>query len=130
MKRILITLLLLMLATSALGQDFEKGLEAYGRGDYATALQEWSPLAEQGDRDAQYNLGTLYYHAEQDYANATKWWRKAARQGHARAQHDLGSLYTLGLGVPQSDVEAAKWFRLAAEHGHPLAQYNLGASYY
>ena len=39
MKRILTALLLLMLASPAWGQDFEKGLEAYERRDYATALQ-------------------------------------------------------------------------------------------
>jgi hypothetical protein len=29
--------------------DFQKGLTAYKSGDYATALREWEPLAEQGD---------------------------------------------------------------------------------
>ena len=29
--------------------DFQKGLTAYNSGDYATALREWTPLAEQGD---------------------------------------------------------------------------------
>ena len=29
--------------------DFEAGEEAYERGDYATALKEWRPLAAQGD---------------------------------------------------------------------------------
>ena len=38
-----------MLATSAFAQDFQKGVDAYEAGDYATALQEWRPLAEQGD---------------------------------------------------------------------------------
>jgi hypothetical protein len=38
----------------------DDGLAAYGRGDYATALQEWLPLAEQGDAVAQYNLGVMY----------------------------------------------------------------------
>ena len=28
---------------------FQKGLDAYQRGDYATALREWKPLAERGD---------------------------------------------------------------------------------
>ena len=40
--------------------DFEKGLDTAKRGDYATALREWKPLAEQGDADAQYNLGLMY----------------------------------------------------------------------
>ena len=37
--------------------DFEKGLTAAQSGDFATALREWKPLAEQGDAAAQSNLG-------------------------------------------------------------------------
>src|SRR5207237_9495276 len=29
--------------------DYRAGMDAYGRGDYATALREWQPLAQQGD---------------------------------------------------------------------------------
>lgn len=39
--------------------DFEKGVTAYESGDYATALREWTPLAEQGDVYAQFNLGVI-----------------------------------------------------------------------
>ena len=39
--------------------DFQKGGDAYNRGDYATALREWKPLAEQGDAGAQYGLGVM-----------------------------------------------------------------------
>jgi opacity protein-like surface antigen len=31
------------LSGTAQAQDFDKGFEAYGAGDYATALQEWKP---------------------------------------------------------------------------------------
>jgi len=40
--------------------DFQAGLAAYNQGDYATALKEWRPLAEQGYAPAQFNLGFLY----------------------------------------------------------------------
>ena len=33
--------------------DFRKGFAAYLSGDFATALREWIPLAEQGDDRAQ-----------------------------------------------------------------------------
>jgi len=33
--------------------------DAYHSGDYATALREWTPLAEQGDASAQNNLGMI-----------------------------------------------------------------------
>ena len=40
--------------------DYTAGEDAYNRGDFATALREWRPLAEQGDALAQYNLRVLY----------------------------------------------------------------------
>ena len=69
------------------------GGEAYNRGDFAAALQEWRPLAEQGDAVAQYNLGLIYADGEgvlKDDAEAVKWFRKAAEQGVALAQHNVG----------------------------------------
>ena len=47
-------------ATLAIAADYEAGVDAYKRGDYATALREFQPLAEQGDADAQYYLGVMY----------------------------------------------------------------------
>jgi len=44
----------------ATAQDFNKGFEAAQSGDFETALQEWRPLAEQGNAPAQYNLGVAY----------------------------------------------------------------------
>jgi TPR repeat protein len=41
--------------------DFQKGQTAYESGDYATALRELKPLAEQGNARAQSNLGFMYY---------------------------------------------------------------------
>jgi TPR repeat protein len=59
---------------------------AYDRGKYATALDLWQPLAEQGNPDAQAGLGSLYlgdYGVARDEAAAMAWFRKAADQGHA-----------------------------------------------
>ena len=50
------------------------------KGDLATALREWRPLAEQGDAKAQYNLGVMYDNGKgvtQDYKEAVKWYRKS-----------------------------------------------------
>ncbi len=35
-------------------QDFQKGVTAYKSGNYATALREWTPLAEQRHAHAFY----------------------------------------------------------------------------
>ena len=47
-------------AGTSWGADYYKGVFAAQSGDYATALREWTPLAEQGDAAAQFNLGILY----------------------------------------------------------------------
>jgi len=45
-----IVFVLCLLVWPALVQaDFQTGMDAYDQGDYATALKEWRPLAEQGD---------------------------------------------------------------------------------
>ena len=41
--------------------DLQKGLTAAQSGDYATALREWTPLAKQGNANAQSNLGVMYH---------------------------------------------------------------------
>ena len=120
-------------ATSVWSADFEKGWDAYEKGDYATALREWEPLAEQGDVSAQYNLGLMYHSGEgvpKDYKTAHKWFSfAAAEQGDAVAQYNLGQMYRNGQGVPRDYSTAFKWYSLAAEQGYVLAQGNLGALY-
>jgi len=92
------------------------------------ALQEWQPLAEQGDVSAQYNLGIIYANGRgvpENNAEAIKWFRKAAEQGHASAQNNLGKMYDNGEGVPENDVEALKWYSLAKAQGFKIAADNL-----
>ena len=76
--------------------------------------------AEQGDAEAQYSIGMLYYEGydvKQDYATARQWWEEAAAQGNAWAQYRLGVLYSKGRGVPQGDGTAREWFEKAAAQG-------------
>ena len=40
--------------------DISAGFKAYQRGDYATALRIFRQFADQGDADAQLNLGVMY----------------------------------------------------------------------
>ena len=108
------------------------GFAAYEIGDYATALKEWRPIAEQGDVDIQILLGAMYEYGDgvdQDYTAAAKWYMLAAEQGQGLAQYQLGNLYKKGLGVTQDYKAAIKWYTLAAEQGHANAQYNLGILY-
>jgi hypothetical protein len=112
--------------------DFNAGEKAYHRGDYATALREWHPLAKQGQAVAQYHLGLLYANGQgvpKDDAQARQWYEKAATQGHANAQANLGSLYDYGRGGPQDFKMAVRWYLRSANQGNDLAQRKLGLLY-
>jgi hypothetical protein len=51
MRYLLATALIVMLTVAVATQDLQKGYVAYQRVDYATALLEWRPLAEQGNAE-------------------------------------------------------------------------------
>ena len=97
--------------------------------DFLDAVKK---AAEQGQVDAQLNLGVRYARGDgvtQDYAEAERWFRQAAEQGDADAQNNLGVMYDKGEGVPEDDAEAVRWFRQAAEQGLAEAQAFLGVMY-
>ena len=122
MKRVALAVALLIGPAWPSQADFLDGVAAYWRGDYATALQELKPLAEQGHAEAQTTLGLMYEYGQgvpQDYTEAVKWFRKAAEQGDTGAQHSLGFMYFLGRGVPQDYVQAYTWYTLAASRLPP-----------
>lgn len=119
-------------AVRAAEGSLEEGLDAYHSGDYAKAAALWRPIADKGEAEAQYRLGTLYAEGkgvEQNDATAMSWFKRSAEQGNALAQYNVGASYAAGLGVAKSDVDAAKWFLRAAEQGMPFAQLNLGLMY-
>jgi uncharacterized protein len=112
---------LMTLSSPVTAQDFEKGLAAYNVGDYATALQEWTPLAEAGDDVAKYLLGIMYDNGKgvlQDYKEAVKWYRLAAEQGDAWGQLYLGGMYRHGKGVLQDNTMAHMWYNISAANGN------------
>jgi TPR repeat protein len=131
--RITIALVLSMVCLAAPAwADFKVGEKAYQRGDFATALREWQPLAKQGQAIAQYHLGLLYSNGQgvpKDDAQARQWYEKAANQEHADAQVNLGSLYDYGRGGPQDFRMAVRWYRRSANQGNDLAQRRLGLLY-
>ena len=133
MRRLLpILLLTLAVLLGSAGEvwsaDYQNGQEAFLKKDYLTTLREWKPLADQGNTDAQFNLGRMYCYGRgvpRDYKTVVKWYRRAAEQGDVDAQNNLGEMYDKGKGVPQDDKTAMKWFTLAAEQGDADAQNNL-----
>ena len=111
-------------------QESTETVEVYNRDNLPSELQE---LIDQGDAQAQTDLGSMYYQGtgvQQDYAKAVELYEKAASQGFADAQNGIGAMYTKGSGVRQDYAKAAQWYEKAANQGFAFAQSNLGTMYY
>lgn len=103
------------------------GVDAWQAGNYAKAIAEWRQPAEQGDADAQFNLGQAYKLGRgvpADSKIAQSWYLKAAGQGHEQAQANLGLIMFQG----GDRKNAMPWIIKAAQQGEPRAQYVLGTA--
>ncbi len=111
--------------------------QAYRAGKYESAVKELTALAEGGDANAQYYLGTLHgdgLAVKRDYRRAVEWYATAAAKGHGDAEFTLGFLYLSGagegLGAVPADIQlAAKWLKAAAAKGNVAAQSALATLY-
>ena len=100
----------------------------YEEQDYKYAFYLWTKSAEQGNADAQYNLGVMYYHGQgvkQDEKKAFYLWTKSAEQGHADAQYNLGIMYENGDGVKKDLKQAFIFYFKASRQGHTDARATL-----
>ncbi|MDT8419890.1 MAG: tetratricopeptide repeat protein [Desulfuromonadales bacterium] len=119
MKRLLAVLVLCGLLAVALPVAGFKGIELEG-------LQQ---KAEQGDAEAQAQLGVLYSTGIQTPKNleeAVKWYRKSADQGHSLGQYNLAFMYIRGEGVKEDLARGRELLQLAADQGFDKAKFDLG----
>jgi TPR repeat protein len=85
------------------------------------------PLANEGNPEAQYNMGWLYANgigARVDVPTALYWWEKAAASNHAPSQFSLGMVYLTGDGktIRKNVPEAIHWHMRSARNGYEEAQ--------
>jgi len=87
-------------------------------------FERYKKAAEQGDSDAQYKLGRLYYFGngvKENLVEAVKWFRKAADQGDPDAQYAMGLCYYHGNGVEKNHKKAMQYFKKASEQNYKPA---------
>jgi len=110
----------------------KKGDEYYDKKNYTEAIKWYRIAADQGDADAQYNIGFMYdngYGVKRDSETAVKWYQKAVKQGNPRGQFKLGCHYLWSSGVTKNPNEGVKLIRIAAEKGYAKAQSYFGDMY-
>jgi TPR repeat protein len=107
-------ILVLGFATPVVAGPLEDADAAIKRRDYATALRLIRPLAEQGDANAQYNLGVFYDNGlgvPQDRVRAHMWLNLAAMQGRESAAtfRDLVALLMTPAQIAEAQKLAREW---------------------
>ncbi|MGH7003776.1 MAG: tetratricopeptide repeat protein [Alphaproteobacteria bacterium] len=106
---------------------------AYDAAEYADALRLVRPLADRGDRTAQFLMGQMLFFglgAERNDAQAARWYAGPAEAGNAEAQYRLGYLYATGQGVAYSPANAERWWLAAAQRSHRGAVVALSDFYH
>ena len=97
-------------------------------------LEALTKKAESGDRQAQYDLGMVYYAGKYELPRnvelGAEWFLKAAKQGHTEAEFSIGRCYFYGRGVPRDKVLGVEWYHQAALKDHKQATYALGDCYF
>lgn len=90
--------------------DYDAGIAAHERGHYSIALSIFEPRAKNGDRVAQFCLGSMYENfqipipKDKVFSNqnavkewyrkeAKEWYEKAAKQNYVPAQNNLGVIH-------------------------------------
>lgn len=84
--------------------------------------------AEDGDAEAQNELGERYYYGKKVEMNrelAFKWYMKAAEQGNPEAQFNVGWCYSKGKGTDVDNDKAYEWYKKSAEQGNVDAKHYL-----
>jgi TPR repeat protein len=112
--------------------SLSSGIAAFEAKHFSRSSQLLSPLAEQGEAEAQYRMAIMQQNGLGMVANemqAYKNMKAAAEQGLALAQHGLGFMYLEGECVDKNPAKAAEWFTRAAEQGLAGSQTTLAMMY-
>lgn len=131
MKRSLLLIAAMWTLTTtahAQSQQTLAGIEAYNRGDIATAYQLLHAEADAGDSQAQVNLGYLYARGQgvkADQREAFRLYTLSAAQGDSEGMNALGYKYQFGTGIPRDLTKAIYWYCQAVAYGNPRALNSL-----
>lgn len=143
----------LMKKNADLEDEYKRGLIAYNKKDYVTAIKYWEPAAINGHVIAQYKVAYMYSREiggpERNYEKAIALYRKVAKLNpyiaalnlnrirseplvHANSQLELAKMYLDGKGVAQDHKQAGIWYQKAiasykkkSESGNAEASYKL-----
>jgi len=127
---------IVFLTTAIYAQDssqFQQGNKAFVQGDGQSALKILLPIADAGNRDAQYMVArmyemgpVMYKGVKADMKKSGKYYMMAAKGGNAEAQFKIGFCYHKGLlGYPRNENKRNYWYCKGALQGNEEAVANI-----
>lgn len=119
-------LLFFAVVNSVSALDIDDAVHAMREGNFAEAYCILRSHAQDGDPEAQYNIGWMYlngYGLAINDSLALEWWQRASDQGYIDATFSMAMLYSLGEGQVTKDMDRAiDLYLLAAQEGHEDAR--------
>jgi uncharacterized protein len=115
-----------------LNMELASGIAAFESKQFSRAAGLLSPLAAEGDPEAQYRVAIMAQNGlgmQENPTLALQYMQAAATAGLGLAQHGLGFMYLEGECAEQDPAQAAIWFRKAAEQGLAGSQTTLAMLY-
>jgi uncharacterized protein len=111
--------------TKVVDFNVERGIIAFNKGDYSTALSCFEPLAKRGDAKAQLLMGCVHeFGVSKNQDQALYWYHLAALQDNAEAQFRY-ALCVICNQATENYLDAISCLEKAASQGHEKAAYNL-----
>jgi len=105
---------------SDINLDLSSGIAAFEGKHFSTASRLLSPLADQGDVEAQFRMAIMAQNGLGMVVNEKVAFQNmlaAAEQGHALSMHGLGFMFLEGECTEKDTSKAAKWFHKAVDAG-------------
>jgi TPR repeat protein len=106
--------------------------ESFARGDYRSALRDWTAAAGQGNGAAMYNLGVMSLTgrgAPKDVAAAARWFKASAEAGHSGGMVNWALCRLNGFGTEKDEAAGFRWLQQAANKGSATGMGMLAEAY-
>lgn len=116
----------------AFSQELIDAKKQLSLGNFNSAYLTFKKLAEDGNAEAQSELGLIYGEGLGVSKNAESsfiWHLKAASNGVTYSQYVVGDMYSNGIGVIRNDSLSRYWLEKAAESGNINSMINLSIIY-
>ena len=112
----------------SLDEKYKIGLDLLKKKDYDNAIKYFEESASQGNSEAIYQLGKIYYYGkgvEKNYQKAKEYFEKNEIIEHVMSIYYLGIIYYYGRGITKNIEIAKEYFTKSANKEHYNSRFYL-----